>query len=244
MPNYPQQQGFPQQPGYPQQAGYPPQMGFPQQPGGAWAPPPQTGMGCGTKLLIVLGLLFLLMILVCCGGFFGLGYYVKHAVTQDSVAVKDITEDITEIEIPSPLEPAGAGRFASPVGGKLLALGAAYVDRQRDGILILIAAGDMFDEQTQLKIRQSLEQALQQGGVKKESREELQQRKESRKEMTIRGEKATFTIVQGVGAQSHEPRIQVQGVFQGEIGPVMLTLDANAERLPEDKVIKMLDSIK
>ena len=56
MSNYPPQQGSPL-PGYPQD-GYPPQR-------------PRSGCGgCLGKFLIFLGVIFLLIIVLCCGGIF------------------------------------------------------------------------------------------------------------------------------------------------------------------------------
>ena len=62
--------------------------------------------------------------------------------------------------------------------------------------------------------------------------------------MEIRGQQAAFTIVTGKGVRSGVPRIEVQGTFQGKTGPAMLLLDADATRLPEGEVLKMLDSIR
>ena len=246
MSNYPQQPGYPPPGGTPQTPSY--QPGYqPPPPTPPWTPPPSPGMGCGTKLLLVLGLLFLLMILACCGGAFGLGYYFRHSITQDPNEVDAIAADFASIDIPKSLEPAGAGRFTVPLTGKLAAIGAVYADRAHGGVLVLVSVGDMFDEKTQATIREKVEEALRQGGPPKrqdENEEELLDRTETHREMTIRGEKATFTIVQGVGARSHVHRIEAHGVFQGKIGPAMLNLTADVEQIPEDKVIKMLESIE
>lgn len=62
--------------------------------------------------------------------------------------------------------------------------------------------------------------------------------------MKIRDQPAKFSIVKGQGAKSHTPRIQVNGMFQGNSGSVILILDADAEKLSPEKVDAMLDSIR
>ena len=62
--------------------------------------------------------------------------------------------------------------------------------------------------------------------------------------MQIRGKPAKFTIRKGQEAGTHALRIQVNGVFQGHSGPVILTLDADASKLTPEKVNAMLDSIR
>jgi hypothetical protein len=238
----------PQQPGYPPQT-FPPRhdypQGYPPPAGTAWAPPPRTGMGCGAKLLIFLGLLFLLLILVCCGGLFGVALWMKSSLTDSPEAVKLATDEIASIDVPAGLEPAGAASLHVPISGQLFAVFAAYSDKaDHKSTLMLAAFGKVLDAQTQGRIRQAFEESLGREDSKGEGREPLLDRKEFQKRRVIRGEEAVFTVTKGIGAESKKPRIEVEGTFQGRTGTAMLILQADADRLPEQKVLDMLDSIE
>ena len=202
-------------------------------------------MGCGAKLLIFLGLLFLLLILVCCGGGFLAFSYIKHLATADPAAVQAATNEIASITVPEPLQPAGALDLHFPFSGQRIAVFAAYMDKaDRKSSLMLAAFGQVLDPQTQGKIREAFEQSLGREGSEGEGREPLLDRKEFQKRRVIRGEQAVFTVTKGIGAESKKPRIEVEGTFQGKTGTVMLILQADADRLPEQKVLDMLDSIE
>ena len=228
---------------YPQQPGYPVPPGYPPQAGGPW-PPPRTGMGCGTKVLIALGVFFLLMLVLCCGGAIGVRSYLQHAITTDPDQIAATTEQMTSIEIPAMLKPFGAGTFRFPLVDKVACIGAMYADKNQNSTLGLISVGNLFDEGTQDKIRQTMEDSLRKQTDDRGQGETLLHRKDSEKTLEIRGEKAVFTITTGTGSKSDKPRIQVRGSFQGKTGPVLLLLDADAEQLPQAKVVEMIESIK
>lgn len=231
MSNYPPSQGG--QPGYPQQP-------YPYQSPQFDSQPPRQGRGCGTNLLIALGIVFAVALVLCCGvvGYFV--YYMQSSLVSDPAEVADMTDEITQIDIPPPLAPTGGGRFKIPFSSKLLATAVLYSDQAKSSVLVLMALGDGVGEKEGWQIEQSVRQ---QGGQQQE-RERLIETRTERKELTIRGEQATFTIVSGVGAESKTPRIQVQGAFRGKTGPVMLASDFDADIIGQEKVVKMLESIR
>src|SRR5271165_6105339 len=127
MSNYPPPQGFPTQ-GYPQET-YPPQ-------------PPHSGCGgCLGKFLIFLGVIFLLIIALCCGGFFYLRSYVASSVSQRPAEVQTISDEIISIRA-APLEPVAGGRFLVPIVDKSLGQGAVYSDKNHKSILVLASFGE------------------------------------------------------------------------------------------------------
>ena len=106
MSNYPQPGYPPGQPvpGYPQD-GYPPER-------------PRSGCGCGGclgKLLIFLGVIFALILALCCGGFF----YVKSSFTDQPAAAQEISDEIASLRLPAALEPVGGVRLKMPLTGAL-----------------------------------------------------------------------------------------------------------------------------
>jgi len=219
-------------------ATYSPQSGVPMQ----MEPQPRTGMGCGAKILIALGILFLLLILVCCGSVFGVKYYITKSITDDPDKVREITQKITEIDVPSPLEAEAALDMRVPFSKKTMIMAAVYSNEGKKNWLALMCIGNVFDEPTQAKIRQSLENAMLENRTATQA-ERLNKAEESTKEVTIRGEKTVFKITKGIAPKSQESRIRVEGAFPGEVGSVMLMLDADAKEMPEEKVDKMLESI-
>ncbi|MGA2621155.1 MAG: hypothetical protein ABSF26_26320 [Thermoguttaceae bacterium] len=206
--------------------------------------PPRPGMGCGMKLLVALGVIFLLLTLLFCGGVFLL--WSSFKLTQDRAAVEAIAAQITDIDVPQVLQPAAAMNARVPVVDKTFVRFAAYSDKHanQESFLLLFSLGEAIASQNQEKIRESIEQALEQQGAPQGRHEALGERKEEQKEMEIRGRKATFTIAAGKGARSGVPRIEVEGTFQGKAGPVVVLLDADATRLSEGEVLKMLESIR
>jgi hypothetical protein len=228
----------------PPQGGQP--AGFGQQPGQPYQSPefepqpPRQGMGCGTKVLIALGIAFALALLLCCGivGYFV--YYVKSSLVEDPAEVAAMTDEITQIDIPQPLRPTGGGKFKIPFTSKVIATAVFYADQPSGSMLMLMAMGDAFDENGRAQIEQSFRQ---QSGQKQEG-EQLIVTDTQRKELTIRGEPAAFTITSGVGEKSRTPRMRVQGTFRGKTGPVMLVSDMDANTFGQEGVAKLLESIK
>jgi hypothetical protein len=231
MSNYPSPQSYPT-PGYPQE-GYRPEQ-------------PRSGCGgCLGKFLILLGVIFLLIIGLCCGGFFYFKSYITSSTSKDPVEVQKISGEIIAINA-APLEPVGGGRFKLPLAGTSLGQGVFYSDKNHKSVLILASIGDAFGPQFKDQLLKGLEsgQSQNQPGVKNENHEELKDVKKSRLERKIQGEKAIFDIVEGVGEKTNIRRIRVQGEFKGMTGPAVFILDAEAEALPREKVEKIIDSMK
>jgi hypothetical protein len=137
--------------------------------------------------------------------------------------------------------PAISVNFTNPFSGETVARVSVYEGDQDDrGMLMLSGRGEVVDPRT----RQMIDQVMRQQGVDEKNQERLENSQESHKDLQIRGEKATFTITKGTGSQSKTPRIQVQGTFQGINGPAVLVLDADARKISEDDVHKMLESIR
>src|SRR5580658_493743 len=128
MSNYPPPQGYPQQ-NYPQE-GYAPQ-------------PQRSGCGgCLGKLLILLGILFALILAMCCGGIFYMKSYIANAVTQQPVEVQKISDEIISINVPAPLAPVAGGRFQVPFVGTTFGQFALYSDKNHKGVLVLASFGE------------------------------------------------------------------------------------------------------
>ncbi len=227
---------------------YPPpgmQTAYPQ-PG--YPPPPPQPSGCGGclgKIFILLGVLFFLLIVACCGGGFYLRSYFKNSITQQATEIQSIRDDITSIDIPDPpLSPAFGGRFKMPVSGTFLGQGAGYTAPNNKALLVVASFSDAFGPQ----FKDQLVKALENGpggnaGGNDQSHEELKDVKKSEVERTIRGEKAVFSVFEGVGVKSGAKKIQVQGEFAGKIGASFLFISAEEDTLSRKKVDRIINSI-
>jgi hypothetical protein len=234
MSNYPSPGQQPGQPafGAPQQ-GYPPQQ------------PPRSGCGgCLGKFLIALGVLFALLIAVCCGGFFYFKSWAANAVTQDPAEVQKISDEVISVQVPAPLEPVGGGRFKMPIAGTYIGEGVVYADKNQKGSLILASFGDDYAQLQDSMLQALSGQGQNQSAAKNDKTEQLKDAKKTRLEPTIQGEKALFEISEGIGVQSGKQKIRVQGAFKGKSGKAIFVLDAEEDTIPREKVDEMIDSIK
>jgi hypothetical protein len=202
-------------------------------------------MGTGAKVLLILGIIFAILIVLCCGGMGVMYYSMKSAmkISNDPAAIKALTKEIAEIDVPEPLKPQMSMNMKVPFSDKTLMKFVGYNDAPNQDTLLLVAMGDMFTGQNQEQMQQSFEQSLRQQGVNNKEREQLQDAKTSTKELQIGGKPAKFNIVKGQGVKTKSPRMQVSGVFQGRAGTVMLILDADTDKLSEKKIDAMLESI-
>lgn len=121
-------------------------------------------------------------------------------------------------------------------------LWAFYADQPSHSMMVLAAVGQSFAGQNDARLRQQLDQSLRQQGM--DDKEALVIENSYAKQYTIRGKLATFQITKGKGEKSHASRIEVAGSFQGKVGPAMLMLNADAEKVSEEEVVQMLESIK
>ncbi|GAF72861.1 unnamed protein product [marine sediment metagenome] len=207
----------------------------------ATQPPRKSGMSGGAKLLIVLGVGGGLLVLLCCGGLIGFGVYMAGGMSQDPEVVREKTGEIAQIEIPDGLDPKMSFDVKFPVKGRMM-LWTVYLDEGTESVLVLFALAAASASGDQEEMRRAMDQSLQQQGMGEQ--EGITVEESHTKEVEIRGETATFTIAKGVGEESGRPRIQVTGVFQGETGPAILMLNADAEKYTEEQIVEMLDSIE
>ena len=170
---------------------------------------------------------------------------LKGAVSTDPNVVKATTAEIARIDIPDPLKPKMSMNMKNVPGvNKIIRQMVVYNDGTEKNILMLVAVGSAVTSENEAQMRDSINQSMQQQGVDKGQREEIQNGQISSKELTIRGKPAKFTVIKGQGVKSHTPRIQVNGIFQGDSGSVVLMLDVDAEKLGPEKIDAMLESIR
>ncbi len=209
-------------------------------------PPPRQGMSGAAKVLVGLGIGCGVMMVLCCGGFIALSVYFKQwldqSIASDPAAVRQIGSEIARIEIPDDLQPAFAMDIKVPFTGQPIVKSASYADKASQSVLTLMAFSEMAGAPDQGQVQAQIQQELRNRGLRKD--QPLSDRQSRERKIKVRGEEAVFTVAAGKDAGSGKSRLEVTGSFSGENGRVLLMIDADAEKYPEDRIVKMLESIK
>lgn len=208
-----------------------------------WAQPPEkTGMGCGAKLLIFLGVLFVLLIVVCCGGTLLSGWYFGKSVSEDPDQIAAVTREIVEIDIPEELSPQLSFNVKVPFTGQKFMTWVGYADPATASLLVLASFGETLQGQDQDQLAAQIQQSLREQGLASEQNVRDWQR--STREIEVRGEPVSFDFATGEDADSGARRIEVTGTFEGDGGPVLLSFSGDAEKFPEETIVEMIESIR
>ena len=77
---------------------------------------PKRGMSGGAKTLIILGIVFGGLIVLCCGGIIGyFAYYAGNMLSEDADTIARLTqEEIVQIDIPEELAPRRSMNITIP----------------------------------------------------------------------------------------------------------------------------------
>jgi hypothetical protein len=202
------------------------------------------GMSGTTKVLLVLGICFLVLVVVCCGGFAALTYWgislAKRATITEPAEIRRVTEEIVTISIPDSFKPERAMDFPIPFNeGSVKA--AIYDDTAADGKLLLsqidtpLANNPGAGPQLQGSMFNREETFGHKTIVVKES---------EKFETEINGESATFNIGQGVAQDSDDEFWQVTCEFHGKTGPAKFELRIKSADFSKEQVMELLRSMK
>ena len=204
------------------------------------------GMSTGTKVLIILGIIFLVLALLCCGGgvavFWAGASYMKDAISDDPQVIRRVTAEIADIDVPEKLKPQFSMNMKVPISGDKLMVMVVY-GNQADGTAVMLASfGEAFADQGQAQMRQQMEQSLREQGFSPGGG--VGPGEATEKEIEVRGEPVKFMFATAKDPDSGEDRSHVTGMFEGNTGPVMIMVFADPEKLSEEEIVEMLESIK
>ena len=200
--------------------------------------PRKKGLSAGCIVLIVLAILGGLVMLLCCGGFVGMGYYFRDAVSDDPAVIARVS---AEIDVPGELEPKASFKMNVPFSDRQLMTWVVYMDEATQSMLMLGTFGEAMAGMDRDEFQRGLRQSMEEQGVARE--ENVAEWHTHEKEITVRGEPVTFFFATGED-DSGNPRIQVTGTFQGDRGPVMVTFSGDAEKYPEERITEVIESIR
>lgn len=210
-------------------------------PEGPYGAPQKKGTGCGCKLLILVGVLFGLVVLACCGGIVALAYYLGRGVSTDPAEVAKVTGEFADIDIPDDLKPRMSWDFKNPFTGEPVMTYVVYVDEESQSMLFLGALGGPLADADQDDLWEGMESSLEEEGL--DQQDTVREWKPYEKEIEVRGEKVTFSFATGED-ESGKKRIRADGTFQGQAGPTAFSFSGDAEKYDEETIVEMIESIR
>ncbi len=219
---------------------------WPPETPGPTEPAPRPGMSTGAKVLLILGIVFGGLVLLCCGGVMISGVlmqrYFARSLSEDPQTVRATTAELAQLEIPDALAPQAAMDLKVPFSGRQMMTMAIWSHQESNSVLMLMGMGKIFGPDAERQMKNSMRQSLREQGFQEPGQWQVETTRDH--EVEIRGETVQFTIGRGRNPETGAPRVQVSGVFQGESGPVMLMADVDARVVSEDELIEMLESIE
>lgn len=219
---------------------------FPQDPYVAPQVVEKQGMSTGAKVLLILGIVFLVCLLLCCGGGIVLSLmaskYAKNAVSQDPAVIAQRQSEIVDLEIPESFKPQVSMDMKVPMTGQPFMMFVTYTGPSAGDMITLVGIGEFLAGQSEEQIRLQMEQSLRQQGLG--SQDTTGQWEVKEKELTIAGKPTKFTFRVAKDEQGEPKRFEASGMVTGKRGPVLVTISAAPETLSEEQIDKILQSIK
>ena len=203
------------------------------------------GMSSGARLLLILAILFLLCVLVCCGGIGILMYqasaYMKDAFTEDPAIIDQRRAELLDIDVPEGFAPKVSIDMKVPMTDSRLMTIVVYENGPRNS-LVLVGVGDMLSEMSKEDMEREIENSLQQQGLGQPT-PGAKWESETR-EYQIGGKPVSFKYQTVKNENDEVTNTQVTGLVDGKRGPVLVTLSADAETLNEEQIDQVIKSIK
>jgi hypothetical protein len=200
------------------------------------------GMSGTTKVLIGLGIGCGVVVVLCCG-VVGLGGYwftkaMESAVSKDPATVQRVTGEIVTIDVPQSFRPEASIDTQFPFGQGSMQM-AVYSDPAAKATLMLMQfSGETLANDP--NFRGNFEKSMDQQFKK----QVVQAEKSEKTDVTINGEPATFTIVEGTGSRSAGQVMQVTGSFRGKTGVAQFVLEAESPDFTREQALEIVKSMK
>jgi hypothetical protein len=205
-------------------------------------------MSTGTKVLLIVAIVFGGLFLLCCGGaivgVISARNYMENATSEDPQVIRQLTSEIVQIDIPETLKAKLSLDMKIPFTNRRVIAGAVYSDNVSSNLIVGVF-GEAMGNENQEQMRQEFEKSLREQGVTTGSDQPGNwQTEHSEKQISIRGQDVTFQFTKRKNPDTDDQRIDVVGSFPGTAGTVMLILSADTKVVSEEQAVKMLESIK
>lgn len=203
-------------------------------------PSSRPNSGCGTKLLLGLGIATAVGIVVLCAGGYFMYQKMKDSITNDPVEVQKISDEIVSVDLPDGLE-AQFGMDLK-IAGQGMSM-AVFGDEDASVFVMSISAPYDPDSADVDNVRRDME--AQQANKPAEQRQkalDLEEREEIEKE--VNGRPGKFLVGRGKDEDGVE-HIQVLGIFESGLKEMgMMNLVIPAERMDMEGGRKLVESIE
>jgi hypothetical protein len=199
-------------------------------------PPGKKGWSTGAKVALVLGIVFAVLLIACCGVIIWFGSSIGKSFTQDQAQIETIQEGmISSIDLPEEYAPRMGMDFKIPFtdqGMQMVIFGPSATPDPAGGMLLVM---QMQIHADQAELQQALQQSGQQQDITVETAET--------KTLSVDGEDVDFRFVKGKSQQGADVR-QVSGALQGAHGTLFIQWTMPEDQWNEEQVIQTLESIK
>ncbi len=204
------------------------------------------GMSGGTKVLLVLGIIFLVCIVVCCGGgiiaSFVIGQAAKDMVTEDPVVIAQRQADTLDIQIPDAFEPQASMDMA--FAGMRFMIMVIYEGQSAGDSLVLVGIGETLANMPEQDMERQIQDSLRQQGIGEVPSETGATWEMETKEFAIGNEPVEFLYRTEKNEDEEPYRYHVTGTVTGKEGPVLVTLTVSADTMTEEEIDGMIESIQ
>ena len=206
------------------------------------ATPPKRGMSTGAKVALILGSIFGVLVVACCGLFIAFVVFVSKSVSKNPKDAIAVSEKIGNVSLPPAFRPAASIDVKVPIVGKRLFSAVSYADQKDNSNLILAAFGESMAAQNQEQMKQQLQQSFQ--GQSGSQNKGFVPKDSETKELSVLGKPALFKFIHGEDPTSHAARVQVVGTFDGRAGLSMFIFEGDATKYDDEAITKIIESIK
>ena len=204
--------------------------------------------GSGSKVILVLGVIFGLCCLACCGGGVFIYYKLKDfvSISTDKEVVKADAESIVHVDYPPHLQPMSSFQMKPgilPVSMKMVMFQSD--SSGQDGFVIMEMDMNQPGQDPKLVRQQMLQQMRsQQSGGGNGFNQQITAQSTVTRKFNINGEVVEFDFV--AGTRSGDPTVyhQVTGTFAGKKGTVLVMYITPDAKYNEEEVIKLILSIR
>jgi len=209
------------------------------------APPKKRG---GFNWLLGCGLGCGVMVLICCGGVGILAYQMvklfNDSLTEVPEEIVAISDRVATFDRPDSFEPVLGAKFDIHLFGQnLVATGAIFAPKGKEGLFVLAEFGEAFAGNSADYLKMQMKSVIEQTGRNPESTIDFDGEPQE-VAIIIRGEEQTFQFTRGKDIKNDQEYIQVLGDFPGEKGPAVVWGILPLEDYSEQDIVDIIQSIK
>jgi hypothetical protein len=211
------------------------------------APPPRQGMSTGVKVLLILGIILGVLVLLCCGGVMFLGVwgqrFAANSMSSDPAKIRALTDELLPLAVPAELAPEQMLDMPVPFTDQKMMRMAMYGHKPSGSSFAMMWFNTSMAPQNQGQMEQQMREQMRQQGANPDQQGNWQ-REASVRQITIRGQPVDFNFARLTDPETKKTRLELNGVVQGEGGPVMVFASVDESVVSEEKLLGAFEPVK